>query len=314
MSTDTVGQEWSKDALYAKAQRYSEVMLDKDRGEWEFWLWASLTLELLIRASIANISPALIANGRDFNNILYAVGVNPVSSKFTPRSADIMELLNRSEQLFESVTGEVSNFCSLLINKRNTELHSGELAFEGLGTSYWLPRFYTSCNAFLRSMDESLFSLLGKDAAEEAETHIEVLKDESSRSVQSSIKAHKHVWDNLSQEEKERRSKQGSTLAIRYLGHRVQCPACGSDALVHGSVTGTVKTSIDEEGVLEKQEVIPSSFECAACDLKISGYSKLVACGLGNTFTKTSHYDAAEYFGIDQDYDRMMEEDNNEPW
>lgn len=314
MTIDVAGHEWSKDALYVKAKRYSDVMLEKDRGEWEFWLWASLTLEILIRASIANISPALLANGRDFNNILHAVGVKPASPRFTPKSADIMDLLGRSEQLFESVTGEISNFCSILINKRNTELHSGDLAFDGLGTSYWLPWFYTSCDAFLTPMGESLNSLLGREAAKEAGMHIEALKDESAKSVQSSIKAHKQVWHDKTREEQEKLSQQASTLSIRYLGHRVECPACASTALVYGSVTGSARTSIDEDGVLEKQEVLPSNFECVACTLKISGYSKLVACGLGNTFPKTTRYNAAEYFGIEQGYDQMMEEDNNEPW
>jgi ribosomal protein L37AE/L43A len=38
-----------------------------------------------------------------------------------------------------------------------------------------------------------------------------------------------------------------------------------------------------------------SLFECVACGLKISGLSYLSACGLGDTYTGTFTYDAAEY-------------------
>ncbi len=60
----------------------------------------------------------------------------------------------------------------------------------------------------------------------------------------------------------------------------------------------------------------PASFECVACGLKISGYSKLVACSLGDAFTSTVHYDATEYFDtdIEEEFRGMMEEDNNEPF
>ena len=59
----------------------------------------------------------------------------------------------------------------------------------------------------------------------------------------------------------------------------------------------------------------PEAFHCIACGLKISGYSKLLAAGLGNTFVATSNYDALEYFEIDiaEHYRDMMADDNNEP-
>ena len=59
----------------------------------------------------------------------------------------------------------------------------------------------------------------------------------------------------------------------------------------------------------------PEAFACVACGLKIAGYSKLLAAGLGDTFISTAQYDALEYFEIDIDEHirGMMEDDNNEP-
>lgn len=77
---------------------------------------------------------------------------------------------------------------------------------------------------------------------------------------------------------------------------------------------GVAKTSADEDGIVERQAMKPEDFYCAACGLKITGYSKLLACGLGESYISTSHYGAVEYFGIDADKlaRSMWEDDNNE--
>ncbi len=316
MNAKRTAHEWSKDALFSKAQRYVEIMLEKEHADWEFGFWSALSLEILVRASISNISPALIADGKDWNNILYAVGHDPNQQKFTPKSADISDLLKRAENLFPDFTREMLNFSIAHINKRNSELHTGALPFDGVGSSSWLPMFYAVCKVLVTSIDESLESLLGKEVAEEAESHIVALKDESAKSVKGTINAHKTIWDEKSEEEKSKLSKKADLLSTRHDGHRVNCPACKSIALVQGRSVGTPKTTVDPDGIIEKQTMLPASFECTACGLKISGYSKLVACGLGNTYVSTNHYDAVEYFEIDleEEMRNMMYEDNNEPY
>lgn len=316
MNAKRTAHEWSKDALFSKAQRYIETMMNKDHSDWEFGFWSALTLEILVRAAISNISPALVADGKDWNNILYAVGTDPNQQKFTPKSADISDLLRRAENLFPDFTIEMLNFSVGHINKRNRELHSGALPFDGVGSSSWLPMFYSVCKVLVTSAGETLETLLGKDVAEEAEHHISALLDESAKSVKGTIHAHKTIWDEKLDEEKAKLSKQAELLSTRHHGHRVICPACKNVALIHGRSVGAPRTSVDAEGITEKQSMLPANFVCAACGLKISGYSKLVACGLGNTYVSTNHYDAVEYFGIDleEEMRSMMHEDNNEPF
>lgn len=316
MSVNRTAHEWSKDALFSKAQRYAEIMLEKNHSDWEFGFWSALTLEILVRASLANISPTLVADGKDWNNILYAVGSEPNQPKFNPKSADISDLLKRSESMFSSFTREMLNFSVAHINKRNSELHSGALPFDGIGSSVWLPMFYSVCKVLVIEIGESLETLLGEDVAKEADAHIVALEDESAKSVKGTINAHKTIWGEKPDEEKAKLSKQAETLSTRHQGHRVNCPACKGVALVNGSSTGAPKTTIDQDEIIEKQTMLPASFECIACGLKIAGYSKLVACGLGDTYVSTSQYDAVEYFEIDsqEEMQNMMFEDNNEPY
>ena len=316
MNAKRTAHEWSKGALFSKAQRYTETMMEKDHSDWEFGFWSALALEMLVRASISNISPALVADGKDWNNILYAVGNNPNQQKFTPKSADISELLKRAENLFPDFTIEMLNFSVTHINKRNSELHSGSLPFDGIGSSSWLPMFYSVCKVLVSSIDETLESLLGKDVAEEANLHIVALLDESAKSVKGTINAYKMTWNENSDDEKNKLTKQAELISTRHHGHRTQCPSCNSVALIQGRSVGAPKTSVDEDGITERQTMLPANFGCVACGLKISGYSKLVACGLGNTYVSTNHYDAVEYFEIDieKEIRNMMYEDNNEPF
>jgi hypothetical protein len=71
---------WSVDALFNKAVLYVGEMERLTADDWRFGLWSSLSLELLARAALANVSPTLLANGKDWRNINYALG-NPPTKK-----------------------------------------------------------------------------------------------------------------------------------------------------------------------------------------------------------------------------------------
>jgi len=59
-----------------------------------------------------------------------------------------------------------------------------------------------------------------------------------------------------------------------------------------------VSTTVGNDEVVQRQTMLPSAFECIACGLKIAGYSKLSACGLGDAFSEMTTYTAAEFFDL----------------
>jgi len=71
--TQKTHHEWSKEALFAKAQLYSESMAENADTEWKFGLWSAFTLEMLVRGSVAANSPALVGDTQDWSNILYGL-------------------------------------------------------------------------------------------------------------------------------------------------------------------------------------------------------------------------------------------------
>lgn len=312
--TQRSNHEWSKDALFAKAQLYSEAMDESDDTEWKFGLWSAFTLEMLVRSAVANRSPALVADTQDWNNVLYGLGIQPKKAKFVPKSAAITELVSRVEELVPEFSREHANFCASHFARRNSEVHSGSLPFENADSATWLPMFYAVCDVILSSIGESLESLFGREAADRAREDIAALRDDAAKSVKGTINAHQIIWAQKTDEERETAVAQAETASLRHYGHRVSCPACGSRALVQGKASGEAKRTVDEDGIYERQVMKPEGFYCLACGLKIAGYSKLLAAGLGSTYISTSHYDAVEFFNIDieEHYRNMMEDDNNE--
>lgn len=313
MATKTP-HEWSSDALLAKAQRYAERMLDQPRDDWQFGFWSALCLEMILRAAVSHTSKALLADAKDWNNTLFALGKKGAAGKLSPKSIDSAEAISRAESLYPEFTREHANFCALHFQRRNNELHSGSLPFDALNTSAWLSQFYGACEALLAAQDSSLAEVFGQAEAETANTLVQALQDNAAKSVKSTINAHKTIWEEKSSEERKTLSQQAEDRSTRADGHRVPCPACESIGLVHGVPAGPEAPTYKDDLIVLRQPMLPSSFECKACGLKIVGYSKLSACGLGGTFTSTSYTDPVDYFEDDfRDRFSGMDEDNNEP-
>ena len=296
MTTAVTVHPWSEEALFSKAAAYVGRMESYTADDWQFGFWSALSLELLARAALAHISPLLLAEANNWRNLTHALGHAPTAKKFSPASISTNEVLARLSELVPTFTQEIAGFCTKHADRRNSELHTGELAFATLGTAEWLPRFYSACKILLESMGKTLSDLFSNPA--DAQALIELLEDAAAKAVSQDIKAHALVWSNKDKGDKESASAQAVAWATKQAGHRVKCPACESPSLVQGSPIGPVTTSVRSDEVVQRQTMLPTSFECVACGLRISGLSKLAACGLGDAFSATTAYTAADFFGL----------------
>jgi hypothetical protein len=284
-----------------------------DSDEWEYALWSSFALEFLARAALANVSPALLAEtDKSWSSLYHALGFLPVEEKFAPKSIAISEVFKRLAAILPDFTKEHESFGILHTGRRNAELHSGDPAFDGVKGSVWQPRFYQTCEILLSSMGMTLNDFFGKDEAEVAKKLMAAAADDSAKAVKGEVEAHRKVW--LAKGEKERATlvSQAAVWANRQAGHRVDCPACASPALVVGEPVSAPTQRLSDGEITETQEYLPNQFQCIACRLKIAGLSRLTVVGVGDRYKKTQVYDAAEYYAPPDDY-AGYEPDNNEP-
>nr|WP_295831247.1 hypothetical protein [uncultured Azospirillum sp.] len=304
---------WDPEALFVKAQRYIENMLNVHSDQWEYALWSSLSLEFLARAALANVSPTLLADNKEnWNNLYYALGFKPKETKFSPKSIAISEVFRRLAVIIPEFTNEHADFGILHTGRRNSELHTGEAAFDDINVSTWQPNFYRVCNVLLRSMRMSLSDYIGESETKVADKLIAAADDDRAKAVLGDIEAYKKLWLEKAEEERITLTQSSTIWATRQAGHRVVCPACSCQALVVGEPVTSPAKALNDDLITETQEHLPNRFECIACGLKIAGLSRLVVAGLGERYKKTQTYDAAEYYAPMDDYFEY-EEDNNEP-
>lgn len=302
---------WSAEAFYTKAIRYAEKMAASGTETWDHALWSGLSLELLARAALANISPTLLADPVKWNNLLNALGHPPTEAKFLPRSIGAQEVLLRLRNLLPAFDQELESFCLIHMGRRNTELHSGDLPYDGVHGSRWHGQYYRACVVLLESMGYALEDFIGAELAKICHKEIAAAADDAAKAVLGELEAHRKLWAGKPAEERTQLAGQSSAWATRQSGHRVDCPACGSNALVVGEAIGSPKQRLADNEITETQEHLPHLFQCIACGFKIVGLSRLLVVGLGDRYTKTQVFDAAEYYAPEDPY-LGFDDDNNE--
>src|SRR5437879_3731124 len=90
---------WSAEALFAKTLLFVGEMERYAPDDWQHRLWASLSLELIARAALANVSPVLLADRQNWRNIHHALGYPPTARRFAPLSIKITEVLDMLQEL-----------------------------------------------------------------------------------------------------------------------------------------------------------------------------------------------------------------------
>ena len=297
---------WTKDALFSKAKLFIEKAAAEDKDSSYYGIFSALALELLARAALANIHPTLLADA-DANqkNVLYAL--DRLDSSASPKSIMTKQVIALCGSLIPDFNSDLQKLSLSMTERRNEELHSGGAAFQEYNQDLWIGSFYKACQVLTASMGESLASFLGNGRAEEAETLISENDTRVKKEVLDKISARKKIYEEDIAANKEMldklivRSKFDLNFQVHHGYHEVGCPCCGNAAIIYGKESPGSHNEIQDDVVIVKKDVIPNSFSCNVCGLKLSSYAELQAANLPLHYTNTYTYDPIEYFGIDVD-------------
>jgi hypothetical protein len=184
--------DWEPEVLYNKAKLYARRAHDEPVDSALFGLWMSLALELLARSALAHIHPVLLADPREQDNIHYAFGIVP---KNVPKSIPSKALFARCSVLVPGFTDKMSAHCLIMADRRNSELHTGAAAFEGIDNSKWLPPTYEVIEILLAHLKRDFTDFLGDHGAVAMET-LRDRRDTIKKEVQEKLAALENSMSN----------------------------------------------------------------------------------------------------------------------
>ncbi len=294
--------DWAAESLYGKAKTFARRAHDGSIGSAAFGFWMSLSLELLSRAALAKVHPVLLADPQSEDNIHYAFGIVP---KKPPRSIQSKAVFARCSVHVPGFTDRMSGHCLILADRRNSELHTGAASFEGIDNSTWLPATYEVIEILLKHLSRDFSDFLGQEhesqATEVLKNRIETRKQEVMERIGAARKQFSTVTEDWIQQRKDHVTQRAAAwVRESSLRKAVKCPVCGLDAIMSGESVGRTPARINEDtGTIQREvRVLPTSFDCPYCSLKLRGYQELNEAGLGAIFIAEEEEDPIEFFGI----------------
>ncbi len=301
-------QEWTSDTLWTKAKKYSEKAFEVDPRSSLFPLLASFALELLGKSALSKVHPALIADPRgEGQNILFAFGV---PSK-DPKTIVASTVFKRLVQFVKRFTEEDASVCLLMAERRNRELHTGESSYHDYSTGSWLPDYYRISAILTEFWGKDLADFLGsaERAAEALETNLNEVQKVKSDVIQRISDCAKRISVLKVEELKQRRLKGEPQRSWSLVGSGVwiisrSCPACGSKGSLTIKHIADRPAEIVESSIFVEEVYSPRKFECAVCDLSLTGVAELRVANLADEIIDSTESDPVEYFDIETTPDR----------
>lgn len=307
---------WTRDSLLAKAKIFFEKAFLEDRESIFFGLLCALGLELLERASIAKISPTLLADQDDYQrNILYAL--EHKNGNTEPKSITTTKVIHLCEKLVDGYDKECKNISLSMANRRNSEAHSGAMAFIEFDSDKWISGFYYVVNILSRHLDITLHDVFDESVALEAETILTGVEDNLKTKVNKEIAVRKSVYNsdksnNLQLIEQKIINNDITIKQLVHEGyHKVECPSCGNQGTIFGNASGETRKMLFDGAVEVITHILPILFECRVCGLILKSHQELKIANLPLHYNRKITYSPEEYYSTIAPIDS---ESDNEPY
>jgi transcription elongation factor Elf1 len=199
----------------------------------------------------------------------------------------------------------MAGHCLIVADRRNSEIHSGAAAFEGIDNSKWLPATYEVMDVLLRHLKRDFRDFI-EDHSEVALETLKDRRDTIKKDVREKIMTARRSYEAQSPEQREAHSnvaaeRRADWLKGSKLRRECECPACKNESVIGGETVSRSPVKIDEDSNTIRREVrvLPNKLRCSFCGLLLNSFQEVNEAGMGNIYTIVQEEDPIEFFGID---------------
>jgi hypothetical protein len=300
---------WESEHLFNKAAAVFQKASSLERSDFEYPLLLTMGFELLSRAALAKVHPALLADPSDGENILFAFGFAKTAK---PKSIPIRTVFRRLCVIIPSFSEDDFKFATSIMDARNAEVNSAENAFRQFPVSAWYAPMLRLSELLLQHLGKTFDDLLGLEEGKMAQELVRDIGEKTKGVTLAEIERCKRAFLALSKDEQLIRASRPQSHYIRerdWKSHIEQCPSCGGSALVYTNVIKYIDSAVGEEDILERAIVQPIQIRCSCCGLKLSGYGAMAAAGLMTQRIAENSVDPVDYYGIEFDPSEHVDSD-----
>lgn len=269
-----VARAFDYDVLWVKAMAFVNRALDNDEDFEVRAFWAACSLELLAKAALTRINPALIADvERGGNSLLIAAGLQQDSSKFvTVQAKTVFGRCKAISHQFDV------NAALRVAGNRNSYIHSGAPFCAAIPERRWWEDYWPLVSILLAAQERDLADFVGEDRETEIETILAQSEQHAKERLEAQMERAKITWLRRTQSEltaTDIARVRARTVNRRTFTSSYECPVCESSGQLRGDDTAEEQYvgEIDEEGhyVGTVYSVITDEFACSACGLMVLG-------------------------------------------
>jgi hypothetical protein len=220
-------------------QRAFRAKLANDLDEYQ--LWASLALELLGKATLANIHPSLVVDPVHYESLFAASGINISTDIKTIGASTLYKRLAHLSKYFDT---KVTEFCVGISLRRNAELHSGELPFQQMLLEAWEGRYWQAAEIVAGLLGLSLEEWIGADAAKAPKELIRAITHATLEAAKKRVEQAKEHFQRLPKKQRDELIRVSKTRQARHYPRlfklvsdcewEIECPACSARAFLAG--------------------------------------------------------------------------------
>jgi hypothetical protein len=269
-----VARAFDYEVLWVKAMAFINRALDSSDEFEECAFWAACSLELLAKAALTRINPALIADiERGGNSLLIAAGLQQDSSSFVTIQAKTV--FTRCKAISRQFDTEVA---LRVAGNRNNYIHSGGPLCAAIPEQRWWEDFWPLVSILLAAQERDLADFVGDDRESEVQGILARSEQHARERFDAQVERAKLTLQRRLQSEltpPEVARIRARTSNRRSFASAYNCPVCDSSAQLRGDDTAEVKyigdVDDDDHYVGLVNVVNTDEFACGTCGLVVTG-------------------------------------------